>query len=288
MSKSNYHLHEFDPVKIVTGEIDPYAVESAKFEPYTRNAKGTSVIDKNADLTYGRTLISLQTSKSTQTKFNQVVSIEFEEFVEPTNNATAFLKAKLETLEKSKSLLTAQADRKDSKIAQLEDEIEGLKTAISEGTYNIAPEPNNVPDTLFANKLLYADRTGKQGAPFAPKIQDRLLSINRTAIARIQQDGNFIIETGQFDSDGQPIEGTTPEIKTAFGWNQKNNSVSAVHLYAPNTDNGQLEIVRLSPWEVAWGSGRQKLGNDARLVLDDSGVLTLYAGENPRWSSYSI
>ena len=288
MSKSNYHLHEFDPVKIVTGEIDPYAVDSAKFEPYTRNAKGTSVVDKNADLTYGRTLISLQTSKSTQTKFNQVVSIEFEEFVEPTNNATAFLKAKLETLEKSKSLLTAQADRKDSKIAQLEDEIEGLKTAIAEGTYNIAPEPNNVPDTLFANKFLYADRSGKRGAPNAPKIQDRLLSINRTAIARIQQDGNFIIETGQFDSDGQAIEGTTPEIKTAFGWNQKNNSVSAVFLYAPNNDNGQLEIVRLSPWEVAWGSGRQKLGNDARLVLDDSGVLTLYAGENPRWSSYSI
>ena len=50
MSKSNYHLHEFDPVKIVTGEIDPYAVDSAKFEPYTRNAKGTSVVDKNADL----------------------------------------------------------------------------------------------------------------------------------------------------------------------------------------------------------------------------------------------
>ena len=288
MSKSNYHLHEFDPVKIVTGEIDPYAVDSAKFEPYTRNAKGTAVVDKNADLTYGRTLISLQTSKSTQTKFNQVVSIEFEEFVEPTNNATAFLKAKLETLEKSKSLLTAQADRKDSKIAQLEDEIEGLKTAIAEGTYNIAPEPNNVPDTLFANKFLYADRTGKPGAPFAPKIEDRLLSINRTARARIQQDGNFIIETGQFDSDGQNIEGTTPEIKTAFGWNQRNDSVSAVFLYAPNTEQGQLEIVRISPWEVAWGSGRQKLGNDARLVVDDSGVLTLYAGEKPRWSSYSI
>lgn len=283
---ANYELHEFDPVKIITGEISPASVESIKYYPYNKTAKGTTVIDQNQDLSNSRTLFSLQTTKSSQKKFNQVISIDFEDFVEPTNNAEAYLSAKIQTLETTKSKLLANNNQKDSRIDELQEEINNLKDIIASGTFMQEPEPNNVPDTLFANTMLYADRTGQPGAPGYPTIQDRLLSKNRKAVARIQQDGNFIITVGAFDENGTPLPDVPADIKTAFGWNNSNNSVSGVHLYAPGNDQGQLEVVRISPWVVAWGSGRQKLTNAARLVLDDNGILTLYDGETPKWSSF--
>jgi len=282
---ANYDLHEFDPTKIITKEIDPEKVESAKFLPYDKNSKGSTIIDRNKEIVGNRTLISLQTTKSSQAKFNQIISIDFEEFTEPINDSTLFLQAKIQALETAKSKLLASNANKTTQILEMEREIESFKEIISSS--DLTPMLlNNVPDTLFADKTLYADRTGEEGAPFYPVIQNKLMSKNRKSIGIIQNDGNFVIKTGEFDEDGYAIGDSDPVNKAAFGWNQLNNSVPALHLFSGA--NGQLEVVRINPWQVAWGSGRQSLSKAARVVLDDNGILTLYDGEIPKWSSFGM
>ena len=44
---ANYELHEFDPVKVFTGEINPLEVNSFMYEAYDTNTLGQIVIDKN-------------------------------------------------------------------------------------------------------------------------------------------------------------------------------------------------------------------------------------------------
>ena len=77
---ANYELHEFDPTKIFTGEIQPHEVNSFKYEAYGANTLGQLVIDKNTSIEGKRKFISLATKKTSQSKFNQVVDIEFAEF----------------------------------------------------------------------------------------------------------------------------------------------------------------------------------------------------------------
>ena len=77
---SIYELHEFDPDKIITGEINPDKIEPFKYSAFMRDSKGMSIIDKNTDLSNYRSLVNLNTTKTSQTKFNQVIDIEFAEF----------------------------------------------------------------------------------------------------------------------------------------------------------------------------------------------------------------
>lgn len=74
-----YDLHEFEPSKIISGEIDPKKVVPIKYQPLPSNSVGMTIIDKNQDLTYFRKLTSLYTIKTRQTKFESVVNTTFTE-----------------------------------------------------------------------------------------------------------------------------------------------------------------------------------------------------------------
>jgi hypothetical protein len=84
---SIYNLQEFDPSKIVSGEIDPKKVVPIKYQELPTNSAGMIIVDKNSDLTYLRKLSSLYTTKTKQSKFESVVDTEFTE-LEPVPQIT--------------------------------------------------------------------------------------------------------------------------------------------------------------------------------------------------------
>ena len=72
-----YELHEFDSEKIFTEEIDAFKVTQFHNIPFETNSKGTTIIDKNKDLTNSRNFINLNTVKISQIKFDQIIDINF-------------------------------------------------------------------------------------------------------------------------------------------------------------------------------------------------------------------
>lgn len=291
-----YELHELDPDKLVTGELDPNKIEPIKFQPFEKNSKGMTIIDKNKDLTNSKNFISLYASKPSQQKFNQVVDIEFADFVEKETNPLSFVQNKMTALESTKSQLQASKNSDASKIAQLQEQIKNLEELLV--SVGDAQSPNEVPDSLFSGAYLWADRTGDVGAPAYPRIENKLLSKNRRAVAVIQSDGNFVIRKGDdesaasYDTKGNLLEGKTETVLFAKGWNTS-PGVAGVWIYTPeNSDQGQLEIVRgiwepTQQWNVIWGSGRQKLSKASKIVLEDNGYLMLYDGTTVKWSSFA-
>jgi hypothetical protein len=57
-------------------------------------------------------------------------------------------------------------------------------------------------DILLGNDILFSDKN--------PPVGDYILSKKRTAIARFQSDGNFVVYTGLFNENGTPIGKQTP------------------------------------------------------------------------------
>lgn len=292
-----YDLHEFDPDKIFTGAINPSEVKNIKHTTFERNSTGTVIIDKNKDISNYKQLISLSTSKTSQKKFNQVIDIAFEDFPLADNgNALQFLLTKIDQLEQDRANALAARDVDRSQIDALNNQINTLKTQLENTSNQVSS--NEVPDTLFNGAFLWSDRTGEPGMPAYPKIENKLLSKNRKAIATIQGDGNFVINKGDDDSEatydtkGNLLPGKTASVVFAKGWNTY-PGVAGVWIYAPeNSDQGQLEIVKSvwepTPiWNVAWGSGRQKLTKASKIVLDDNGYLMLYDGTAVKWSSFA-
>jgi hypothetical protein len=122
-----YDLHEFDPVKIITGEINPDTIEPFKYYAFIRDSKGMSIIDKNTDLSSYRSLVNLNTTKSSQTKFNQVIDIEFVEFTRKDIGAsTNFLQAKVDALDTERQKLLAAKQTDTQKIKALNERIAQL------------------------------------------------------------------------------------------------------------------------------------------------------------------
>lgn len=295
-----YELHEVTSMA-EADSIDLSKTDSVKFNEYSVNEQGTFILDKNKDLTFSRRLINLNVAKVSQAKFNQIIGIDFEDFTENVNDPTRLLESKIQLLEQDRSKILATSNTDKDKILKLQKEIDNLRAQLA--LLNAANTPNKVPDTLTAKNVLYADRDGKIGSPGYPEIQNKLLSKNRMAVGIIQNDGNFVIYSGNFDEFGNEIlnfkidefgnkvfEPSELTVVTAFGWNELNDSVPALRIFVPedNSPTAQLEVIRTNPYANAWGSGRQKLSNAARIVLDDSGVLTLYDGQTAKWSSYGL
>lgn len=278
-----YELHELDPDKLVTGEIDPNKIKPIKFQPFEKNSKGLTIIDKNKDLSNSKNFISLWASKPSQQKFNQVVDIEFSDFVEKESTPLTFMQNKMSVLESTKSQLMASKNSDASKIAQLQEQIKNLEELLVAA--GETQSTNEIPDTLSQGGFLYSDRTGLPGAVAYPSIQNKLLSKNRKAIAVIQEDGNFAVFTGDYDTKGNLLEGSTSTNVWGVGHHHGPGAAFA-WIFADPTQ-GQLEVGRLQPqWTVNWGSGRQKVSNAARLVLDDNGILMLYDGTAVIWTSF--
>ena len=76
-----YEILPFDRAKILSGEIDPKLINPYKYEEFPRNASGQVTVDLNTETEFNRYMINLQISKFEDAKFNEVIDIEFEEFL---------------------------------------------------------------------------------------------------------------------------------------------------------------------------------------------------------------
>jgi hypothetical protein len=274
-----YELHEVTSVGD-SANIDLNNTKSTTYTEYSKNDQGTFTIDKNIDLSITRRIFNLNVAKTSQSKFNQVIDINFEEFVGNVNDPTKFLENKLQMLEETRAKLLAEANSDKDLINRLQAEIDRLRAV------------NVVSDTLNSRQVLYADRDGSYGAPGYPNIENKLLSKNRKAIAIIQPDGNFVIYLGNFDEFGNEIRDPnepsrlTPVI--AFGYN--NGTATAGFKIQIIKGKGNIIVFRLGDktyWEAFPGSSID-LSYAAKVVLDDDGILTLYDGTVKKWSSIDV
>jgi len=212
-----YELHEFDPVKVFTKEINTLEVNSFKYEAYGTNTVGQIVIDKNNTIEGKRKFISLATKKTSQTKFNQVIDIDFTEFtaknaLSSLESALDFLRAKISSLETDKASLKSGRDTDRQKIDQLNKQIAALLEQINQLLAK-QKEENKIPNHLNVNETL-------QVGPEVNELPvDRIMSKNKKYIAVIQSDRNFVIYSGEFDNKGYPLENTAIEAV----WTAKNS-----------------------------------------------------------------
>jgi prefoldin subunit 5 len=273
---TNYELHEFDPVKVFTGEINPLEVNSFKYEAYNTNTAGQIVIDKNNPIDAKRKFISLATKKISYAKFNQVIDVEFDEFVIKNTGAPIdFLQAKINALESEKESLKANRDVDRQQIDSLNKQIEELRNQLN-AINNASAVVNKIPNILRYGQQLIAGTVDSNGLS-----TDRLLSKNRKYIAQVQGDRNFVVKQGEFDENGNPLEDTVVEI-----FNGTIQAARGVPLYSTTSgyyilrfNDGILEIgledggnIYLGNAEVIAGPG---LTTNAKLILEDSGRLVV-------------
>jgi hypothetical protein len=225
---ANYELHEFDPVKVFTGEIDPLEVNSFKYEAYNTNTVGQIVIDKNNLTDTKRKFISLATKKTSYTKFNQIIDIEFAEFIaKSVVDPTLFLQAKINSLEALIENLRSNRNTDKSKIDALIQQIEALQAQLDAlknpagdnkisnilkyGQQLVAGSERQISGSLITGSLSTGSLSTTQGitgslstspsSSFTPITipGDRLLSKNRKYVVIIQGDRNIVVKKGEFD-----------------------------------------------------------------------------------------
>lgn len=341
-----YELHEYDPDKIVTGQINPDRIDPLLFPEYKKNTNGIVIFDKNStELSTQRTLINLTSTKTSVKKFNEIVDTEIQEFTETLNLDTTFLSNKIAALESALERARAASTTLNNQVTNLSNENEALKTLTGSespevarlkreidnlkrelDTVKNAGRDNEVSDTLVTGVILYSDRTGAPGTPGAPKIQNLLLSKNRTARAIIQPNGNFDVFTGQYSTRGVPL---VPETQVFFNSGYDNsgayrgetvngiyrpdspaNSVAFTTI-AVNPEVGGLQVGRIvrrqRQWVgsnnitstlvngqhigtiINWNTPPQRTTRAARLQLTDTGILNLFDGGGAiLWTSYGL
>ena len=276
-----YELHEFDPDGIVTGKIKPDQIDPILYKPFDRSSNGTVLIDKNKDLTNQKTLISLNVSKTSNVKFNQIIDATIQEFTEDLDSTLAFLENKVASLESGTQRSRADKAALAAQIAELNAQIDSLREQLA---LAVDPGRNNiVSDTLAAGGELISIEDGTNGRP----VKNILLSRNRMAKGKIQGDGNFVIFTGNYDFNGNPIG---PEnIVWSRGFDNKQDLAPSRFMVfkLSGGGNGSLETVRVDGTNYfrTWFVG-DKLTSKARVQLTDAGILNLYDGPNVIWSSY--
>jgi len=296
-----YELHEVTNIGD-SANIDLNNPKSANFAEYSKNDRGTFVIDKNIDITRSRRIVNLNLTKATQSTFNQVIDINFEEFADNVNDPTKFLDNKLQLLEESRAKLLAENSSDKDLIRRLQAEIDNLRKQLE--LINGAGTTNKVPDTLKARNVLYADRKGRPATltrsadPGYPKIENKLLSKNRKSMAIIQDNGNFVVYLGNFDEFGNEIKTASSELIpiTSFGANNQAAGTAGLK-FQISSGKGNLIIFRLGdsstgrPAETYWqalAENQANLSYSAKLVLDDDGILTLYDGTTKKWSTETL
>lgn len=172
---SIYELHEFDPDKIITGEINPDKIEPFKYSAFMRDSKGMSIIDKNTDLSNYRSLVNLNTTKTSQTKFNQVIDIEFAEFTRKDTGAPInFLQAKIDALDTERQKLLAAKQTDTQKIKALNDRIaqllEQMKTMMQKPADTLLANSPNITDS---SNVMYV--TAETSPANSPNITDNVV-----------------------------------------------------------------------------------------------------------------
>ena len=206
ISSRPYELIEYNPDKLKTGEINPELINS-DITTYERSMAGTVIIDKNLDnLKNQKMLISLNTTKISNARFNQIIDTEFQDFPPAADASLMFLEGKLALLESKIIKGSTENSALKAQIADLKSQIDKLKEInklISQ------PIINEIPDSMPYGIELNADESG---------FGSMLLSKNRKALAKlsvnsvydntgVQIAGGFRITLGNYNAVGTLIDG---------------------------------------------------------------------------------
>lgn len=286
---TNYELHEFDPTKVFTGEINTLEVNSFKYESYDSNTLGQLVIDKNTPTEGKRKFVSLATKKTSQSKFNQVVDIDFAEFtVKNTGAALDFLQAKINSLESDKAALKSGRDTDKQKIDQLNNQIASLQdqiTAMISAASQSQSQENAIPNHLNINDML------KVGPEMNGIPTDRIMSNNRKYIAVIQSDRNLVVYSGDFNEKGQPKENTAMDAiwSDTNSWSPDYGDyilkfyANGLASYKYDSNGNLQDWFWYSRHEDANAQGT--LSYNAQLILEDTGRLVMTSWSSKVWAS---
>ena len=205
-SSRPYELIEYNPDKLKAGEINPELINS-DITTYERSMAGTVIIDKNLDnLKNQKMLISLNTTKISNARFNQIIDTEFQDFPPAADASLMFLEGKLALLESKIIKGSTENSALKAQIADLKSQIDKLKEInklISQ------PIINEIPDSMPYGIELNADESG---------FGSMLLSKNRKALAKlsvnsvynntgVQIAGGFRITLGNYNAVGTLIDG---------------------------------------------------------------------------------
>jgi len=293
---ANYELHEFDPVKVFTGEIDPLEVNSFNYEEYNTNTVGQIVIDKNNTTDTKRKFISLATKKTSYTKFNQIIDIEFAEFIaKSVVDPTLFLQAKINSLEALIENLRLNRNTDKSKIDALIQQIETLQAQLDAlknpagdnkisnilkyGQQLVASSEMQITGSLSTTQGITGSLSTSPSSSFTIPL-DRLLSKNRKYIAQIQGDRNFIVRKGEFDERGYPLEDSVVELVRVISdidGNSLYTEESAAYALAFTTT--ALIVGEETPEKNGYYYNLEPiatgLSSNAKLILEDSGRLVV-------------
>ena len=295
---TNYELHEFDPVKVFTGEINPLEVNSFKYEAYNTNTLGQIVIDKNNPIDAKRKFISLATKKTSYAKFNQIIDVEFDEFViKNVADSLDFLLAKINSLESERETLRANRDIDREQIDLLNKQIEELRARLNAinnpsagvnkisnilkyGQQLVASSEMQITGSLSTTQGITGSLSTSPSSSFTIPL-DRLLSKNRKYIAQIQGDRNFVVKKGEFDERGYPLEDSVVELVRTIQADRGVSLYSNVSGYYILRFSGALLEIGLDN-----NSNPEYLGDaeviayvaegfspNAKLILEDSGRL---------------
>jgi hypothetical protein len=297
ISLAKYELHEFDPEKVFTGEINTLEVNSFKYEAYNLNTVGQIVIDKNNPIDGKRKFVSLVTKKTSQSKFNQVIDIDFAEFILKNNGvALDFLRSQINALESDKASLKSGRDTDRQKIDALNKQIAALQAQIL--AMQTTPElTNKIPNALSLYGIL------KVGPEVNGLPTDRIMSKNRKYVAVIQGDRNLVVYKGEFDERGYALENTVMEPI----WTPKDaylpRSGNFILKFYPEglaifqtlqVQGNQGNIPRASPGSLTNNTvadwlwlyeNKGKLANDAKLILEESGRLSVTSQSIRQWNT---
>jgi len=215
-SSRPYELIEYDPDKIFTGEIKPDLINS-NITTYEKNSEGTIIIDKNKDLTSQKMLISLNTTKISNVKFNQIIDIEFQDFPDPVDKSTAPLNLQINALQAKGAAEAAKKAALEKTVDQLNSQIESLRNVAALSAIIV----NEVPDSIAYGTTLYSDDSG---------IGSMLLSKHRRARGVINENGTFKVTLGNYDKKGKLIDGE--ETVTFDTYKQPGGAVNNINAYA--------------------------------------------------------
>ena len=241
-SSRPYELIEYDPDKIFTGEINPDLINS-NITTYEKNSEGTIIIDKNKDLTSQKMLISLNTTKISNVKFNQIIDIEFQDFPDPVDKSTAPLNLQINALQVKGATEAAKKAALEAKIDQLNSQIESLRNVADLAKIIV----NEVPDSIAYGTALYSDESG---------IGSMLLSQHRRARGVINENGTFKVTLGNYDGKGKLIDGE--ETVTFDTYKPPGGPINNINAYALTDLEANQYLINNPDIEVYMNSRQPK------------------------------
>jgi len=271
-----------DRDKVFSRLLDPKKVKSITFTDYEKNPDGTYLINKNRkDIAAFKRVVSLTENRTNQGRFNEVIDIEFKEFVnEVGNNALQFLDAKLSALNSVNASNSVQKERLRAQLENLAAINEALRAQLENANVNVV---NKVPNFLSSGGSLFSDRPN----------QNTLLSENRTARLVVSQAGNVVTYKGNYDENANPIGDEEVVVNFDWAWDGGATAPNALQFGKAGdyADKVYFLIAGLLPtYQYKWVSPLIYSTNPgaARLVLDDGGHINVYDGQSPVWTTYGL